>query len=236
MSKYYGKYMRESISNWDIDRRFSTEDRYESPSMESSQFSDEQSERMKELISLLPDREEDIMMMYYFRDKNQEDIGKIFEVTQPAIHYRIKRARKRLDFLWNMVDWSPQKVYDMVTNISSHEMATIGQVMYTTSCQKDAGEPLGLSKEPARYRWMRLVDIVRKYFLMKMDQQDVIDDWQSFNEEEAYALVNRVENEDLEGVEYGILYRCFYDLRENPNILREIDHPGYDQDDGKIVR
>jgi predicted transcriptional regulator len=59
-------------------------------------------EDFKPFISKLPQREIDLIDMYYKKNKKQKEIANFFGVTQGAISHRLSRARKRLAFLRDM--------------------------------------------------------------------------------------------------------------------------------------
>lgn len=53
-------------------------------------------------LKKLPEREQDLIEMYYRRGKKQKEIAEFFGVTQGGVSHRLSRAIKRLKFLRDM--------------------------------------------------------------------------------------------------------------------------------------
>lgn len=59
-------------------------------------------EDFQPFLDRIPQREVDLIEMYYREEKKQKEIADFFGVTQGAISHRLSRARKRLRFLRDM--------------------------------------------------------------------------------------------------------------------------------------
>src|SRR5690554_5756458 len=55
--------------------------------------------RIAPLLDRIPQREADLIYLYFIEKKRQADIATIFGVTQAAISYRLDRGIQRLKFL-----------------------------------------------------------------------------------------------------------------------------------------
>lgn len=55
--------------------------------------------QIEELLDVIPERESDLLELYFIKGKKQAEIAAIFKVTQAAISYRIGRALHRIRFL-----------------------------------------------------------------------------------------------------------------------------------------
>src|SRR5271166_4800216 len=55
--------------------------------------------RIAPLLNRIPQREADLIFLYYIQKKRQADIAEIFGVTQAAISYRLDRGLQRIKFL-----------------------------------------------------------------------------------------------------------------------------------------
>lgn len=51
------------------------------------------------LLDRIPERESDLIYLYFIQGKRQADIAEIFGVTQAAVSYRLDRGIKRIQFL-----------------------------------------------------------------------------------------------------------------------------------------
>lgn len=87
-----------NMDPFEIQNRFS-EENYLFFKMDESNF---RFEDYMPFINRLPQREIDLIEMYYRGRKKQKEIAEFFGVTQGAVSHRLSRARKRLAFLRDM--------------------------------------------------------------------------------------------------------------------------------------
>jgi predicted XRE-type DNA-binding protein len=85
-------------------------------------------------ISKLPQREIDLIEMYYKSDKKQKEIAEYFGVTQGAISHRLSRASKRLKFLRDMPKVNGNLRDILSAYFTSFEIDII-MLMVETTCQ-----------------------------------------------------------------------------------------------------
>ena len=172
------QYFIQPVDPAEIASRFSNEKSIEPlPEMDEEQKSNRLG-KIKSALEFLPEKEADYIRLYYFRDKKQVDIAKIFDVTQAAVSYRIKRGKERLKFLLDMPDMDKSEVYDLLIEIfESPRNAKIFREMYETSCQTEVANRLGLGQGCVRHRFLKnlryLGDIlIEKYqnWISKFDE------------------------------------------------------------------
>lgn len=92
-------------------------------------------------IEKLPEREQNLIEMYIFQEKNQKEIADFFNVTQGAISHRLSRARTRLKFLRDM----PKPDFDLKKALSTHFMpfeVDVLMMMVDTTCQSRTAKQL----------------------------------------------------------------------------------------------
>jgi predicted transcriptional regulator len=109
---------------------------------------------MLPFIDQLPERERDLLNLYYKEEKNQKDIARMFGVTQGAVSSRLSRAKSRLKFLRGMPKIDLE---DIERSLSPHfqvmEIEIIKCMMKTTCQSKTAtliNELFGLKEEKKR--------------------------------------------------------------------------------------
>jgi len=83
---------------FEIQNRFSSEE-YSFFRLDESSF---HLDDFRLFVDKLPQREIDLIEMYYKKRKKQKEIADFFGLTQGAISHRLSRARKRLAFLRDM--------------------------------------------------------------------------------------------------------------------------------------
>ena len=64
-------------------------------------------------LELLPEKEFDIIMMYYVLKKEQKEIAKILHLTQGGVSHRLSRAKCRLRFLINVPKFTKDDLYEL---------------------------------------------------------------------------------------------------------------------------
>ena len=128
--------MMKRMDPLEIQKRFSSE-RYAFTAMRESSF---KLEDFKPFIDRLPQREVDLIEMYYRGNKKQKEIGEFFGVTQGAVSHRLNRAKKRLKFLRDM-----PKVPNFTTLLHAYftdfEIDVV-VTMINTTCQSKTAEVL----------------------------------------------------------------------------------------------
>jgi len=128
----------------------------------SEDLADEESERrierVREIMEYLPQREADFVDLYYFRGKKQTSIARIFNVSQPTVHYRLRKATKRIQFLLALPDISEGDMRETFAKVSSLKDPLdieIMILMYRTTCQTEAAKHIGRSQGFVRHRYLR---------------------------------------------------------------------------------
>lgn len=172
---------------------------------------DDKADEVKGLLSKIPQREADMIYLYYFKKKFQADIGKIFKVSQGDVSYRIKRGVQRIKFLLDYpqidIDFLIQKLSPIlpyedikvtIPNIQPGELDFCGDNlylrimvgMYQTSSQSVVADILGIYQNRVRYRFLKGLEIL-----------------------EAHSQSNP---------EYDPIVKAFKMVSSQPNILRQL--------------
>lgn len=92
-------------------------------------------EELKPYLDRLPDREVDLICMYYSMEKKQKEIATFFGITQGAVSHRLKRARKRLVFLRDMPKIEDKELRKRLSEALDEVDASITYHMIATTCQ-----------------------------------------------------------------------------------------------------
>lgn len=211
-----------SLDSTELESRFAIED---SISFFDSIF-DEPSEDSKEMIQSiysklddLPAREADFLDMYYFRKMRQTEIAKIFNVSQPTVCYRLKRAAQRLHFMLKMpvINFDDLEIdlkHILVDPLDYKIMISIPQV----ACQSDIARNLNVSQGLVRHRLLRSMTKIKdflKYLLhepLPRKEHSFFEDIKLWNDRD--ILIESF-------TEYLALYQF---LSFNLNVLREMNN------------
>ncbi len=142
--------------------------------------------RIAPLLDRIPEREADLIFLYFIEKKRQADIATIFGVTQAAISYRLDRGIQRLKFLLKIPQVTEEELRadlpeifpsrlecpKCVGPVHQHEgescLICLGakQIlvdveilvgMWTTTCQSEVASKLGLTQGRVRHRFFKAV-------------------------------------------------------------------------------
>ena len=121
----------------EMDARFSNEHAIKYSDVRESSITYEE---IKPFLFRLPEREIDLIELYYNEHKNQKDIAKIFGVTQGAISSRLSRAKKRLRFLRDLPKITDEEIDFCLKDLFDNMELEIIKYMIKTTCQSKTAQ------------------------------------------------------------------------------------------------
>ena len=135
--------------------------------------------QLRPLLERIPEREADIIELYFLMDTRQADIATIFGMPQAAVSYRLARGIKRIKFLLDIPDVSREQMMSdlsevFVVNLKSGKSGRLGdggekqidgvhidvQIllhMWETTCQSVVAQQLNLTQGRVRHRFFKAV-------------------------------------------------------------------------------
>lgn len=167
----------EPVDPAELASRFSTEDVLDPlPEGMDETYRREHLEKIKAVMDLLPDRETDLVDLYFFKGKKQTDIAEVFDITQAAVSYRLKRAMQRIRFLVELPDATKDDVYEdlLEWKVMDKLDAKIFAEMYETTCQSKVAERLDLTQGRVRHRFLSNLASMGE-FLIDRFEEEVVD-------------------------------------------------------------
>jgi len=146
-----------------------TEEEQEACDLEASLLEEEyrklfadQMEKVNMLMKYLDPVERDYLNLYFNLNRDQNDIAKIFNITQGAVSYRCKTAIDRIKFLLYIPRFYRIKLVDDLDKVMPEPLYTeILLLMYETSSQSAVARHMGFSQGQVRYRLLRALDILK---------------------------------------------------------------------------
>ena len=118
--------------------------------------------RIAPLLERIPQREADLIYLYYIEKKRQADIAEIFEVTQAAISYRLDRGLQRIKFLLSIPDVTEEDMRADLSDGFQKIDVNILVGMWQTTCQSEVASELGLTQGRVRHRFFKSVDTLKE--------------------------------------------------------------------------
>jgi hypothetical protein len=117
--------------------------------------------RIMPLLDRIPEREADLIYLYYVRKKRQADIAEIFDVTQAAISYRLDRGIQRIKFLLSIPTVTEEDMRDDLAAIFDPIDINILVGMWETTCQSEVATKLQLTQGRVRHRFFKAVEVLK---------------------------------------------------------------------------
>jgi len=124
--------------------------------------------RIAPLLDRIPQREADLIYLYFIKRKRQADIAAIFEVTQAAVSYRLDRGIKRIKFLLSIPQISVEEIKRDLAGSFQPIDVEILVGMWETTCQSEVANRLNLTQGRVRHRFFRAVKALEA--LAKLNQ------------------------------------------------------------------
>ncbi len=129
-------------------------------SLESLLTSANYEDRIAPLLERIPQREADLIYLYYIQKKRQADIAVIFNVTQAAISYRLDRGLKRIKFLLSIPQVNEEDIRRDLPAIFKAIDVNILVGMWQTTCQSEVAKTLELTQGRVRHRFFKAVRVL----------------------------------------------------------------------------
>lgn len=115
--------------------------------------------KISPLLDRIPEREADLIFLYFIQEKRQADIAEIFGVTQAAISYRLDRGLQRIRFLLSIPQVTEDELRSDLPKVFPQKIDVdilIG--MWETTCQSEVATKLGLTQGRVRHRFFKAVE------------------------------------------------------------------------------
>lgn len=124
-------------------------------------------ESLKPLLDRIPEREADLIYLYYIQKKRQADIAEIFDVTQAAISYRLDRGLQRIKFLLSIPQLTEEEIRRDLPLLYANGKQVFKAIdieilvgMWATTCQSEVANLLGLTQGRVRHRFFKAVKVL----------------------------------------------------------------------------
>ena len=115
------------------------------------------------LLERIPEREADLIHLYFIQRKRQADIAIIFGVTQAAISYRLDRGIQRIKFLLSIPQVTEEELRrDLPEAFPQQIDVDILVGMWSTTCQSMVANQLSLTQGRVRHRFFKAVKTLEK--------------------------------------------------------------------------
>jgi len=125
-------------------------------------FAESYEDKISPLLEKIPQREADLIYLYYIQKKRQADIAEIFGVTQAAISYRLDRGIHRIKFLLEIPEVTEEDMRNDLAKIFPKIDINILCGMWRTTCQSEVASTLQLTQGRVRHRFFKAVIVLKE--------------------------------------------------------------------------
>lgn len=113
-------------------------------------------------LERIPPREADLITLYYRDQMKQEQIARLFEITQAAVSYRLHRGIRRIQFLRTIPELDEDTFEQELGPKFTEQDMQILWLMYETTCQSEIAKRLSLTQGRVRHRFFRSLDRIKQ--------------------------------------------------------------------------
>ena len=190
-------------------------------------------------LDRIPPREADLIRLYYRDQMKQEQIAKLFGITQAAVSYRLARGRRRIQFLFTI----PELELDIFelelgSKFASQDREILWR-MYETTCQSEVAKQMGLTQGRVRHRFFRSLNRIKELIAEEAREKQIRVQRLRRQGRDVHE-VEAAEQELFEAIDnswYGKYYTVFFAISDKHfNILHEVSLPQFrDRGDAQIL-
>jgi DNA-directed RNA polymerase specialized sigma24 family protein len=187
----------------------------------------------------IPAREADLITLYYKDKMKQEQIAKLFSITQAAVSYRLHRGIKRIRFLRTIPEINKEDFeLDLGPHFTSQDLEILWR-MYETTCQSEIAKQMGLTQGRVRHRFFRSLAKIKELVVEDGREKKIslkLEQKQSKREIDPDTLMREIEEAVIRS-RFAKYFSVFFKISDKHfNILHEVSLPQFqDRGDAQIL-
>lgn len=186
----------------------------------------------------IPARESDLISLYYRDRMKQEQIARLFGITQAAVSYRLHRGIKRIQFLRTIPELDKEDFdLELGPKFTDQDLEILWR-MYETTCQSAIAKEMNLTQGRVRHRFFRSLARIKDLIVEEVREKEAelkhrASRGDSISKAAAQAALDSV----IEKSKYGKYWTVFYAISDRHfNILHEVTLPQFkDRGDAQII-
>jgi DNA-directed RNA polymerase specialized sigma24 family protein len=193
-------------------------------------------------LDRIPDREADLITLYYRDRMKQEQIAKLFRITQAAVSYRLHRGIRRIQFLRTIPELSRDQFELELGPKFTDQDREIMWRMYETTCQSEIAKQMNLTQGRVRHRFFRSLTRVKELIHEEAREEQIRMQMQlkkngNLETVEIRKAIDEAVNEAINNSKYAKYWTVFFAISDKHfNILHEVSLPQFrDRGDAQIM-
>jgi len=108
----------------------------------------------EEFLQYLPPLEAEIFWLAYSRKKNQKDIAKLLELSQPTVSYRYRRTLVKLSYLMILITIDPRPLINQIPFLKERERNILFDLLFYTN-QEMVGKKYGIRQSSVKWIFVK---------------------------------------------------------------------------------
>jgi len=193
---------------------------------------------IEKYLDRIPEREADLIKLYHHDKMKQEQIAKLFRITQAAVSYRLHRGIKRIQFLRTIPELGEEQFdLELGPKFSEQDREILWR-MYQTTCQSEIAKQMKLTQGRVRHRFFRALQRIKD--LISDEAKELQIRVQMLRKQGRASDVDQAERDlgdSIDNSRYGKYYTVFFAISDKHfNILHEVSLPQFrDRGDAQIL-
>ena len=194
---------------------------------------------IERFLERIPPREADLIEKYYRDKMKQEQIAKLFGITQAAVSYRLHRGIKRIQFLRTIPELERDSFELELGPKFCEQDREILWRMYETTCQSAIAKQMNLTQGRVRHRFFRALQKIKDLIADEVREKQVQVQMlkkQGRSDVEVATAQGELDSaiNDSKYAKYWTVYFAISD--KHFNILHEVSLPQFrDRGDAQIL-
>jgi DNA-directed RNA polymerase specialized sigma24 family protein len=190
-------------------------------------------------LNRIPDREADLITLYYKDKMKQEQIARLFGITQAAVSYRLHRGIKRIQFLRTIPELNTDEFeLELGPKFNDQDREILWR-MYKTTCQSEIAKQMGLTQGRVRHRFFRALGRIKDLIAEEVREKQAY--FQMVVKQEKSKEIIEEAKEDLDqcinNSKYSKYWKVFHAISDKHfNLLHEVKFPQFaDRGDAQVL-
>jgi len=187
----------------------------------------------------IPPREADLIKLYHHDKMKQEQIAKLFHITQAAVSYRLHRGIKRIQFLRTIPELENEQFELELGPKFSEQDCEILWRMYETTCQSEIAKQMNLTQGRVRHRFFRALQKIKDLIAEEAREKQVQIQMLKKQNKSASDIeaAEKELSDSIDNSKYGKYFTVFFAISDKHfNILHEVSLPQFrDRGDAQIL-
>jgi DNA-directed RNA polymerase specialized sigma24 family protein len=190
-------------------------------------------------LERIPSREADLICLYHKDKMKQEQIAKLFGITQAAVSYRLHRGIRRIQFLRTIPELErDQFELELGPKFCEQDREILWR-MHETTCQSEIAKQMNLTQGRVRHRFFRALQKIKDLIADEAREKQVHIQMlrKQGRSADEILIAEKALDDAINNSKYGKYWTVYFAISDRHfNILHEVSLPQFrDRGDAQIL-